>query len=129
MAGIINLFVDDIFGTGGNEMEQRVLTRLGNIFKLVQKIGMMWPSQDKEFVGHKIPKPGRTLKISQEKATEELEEIPAERNTKEDLQCTPAMHTMHTMYRSLLGQRNWLQSKTQFQCCYRFSRCASMAAL
>ena len=28
MAGIINLFVDDLFGTGGNDMEQRVLTRL-----------------------------------------------------------------------------------------------------
>ena len=28
VAGIINLFVDEIFGTGGNEMEQRVLTRL-----------------------------------------------------------------------------------------------------
>ena len=41
MAGIINLFVDDLFGTGGNEMEQRDLTRLKNIFKLIQKIGMM----------------------------------------------------------------------------------------
>ena len=28
VAGIINLFVDDLFGTGGNETEQRVLTRL-----------------------------------------------------------------------------------------------------
>ena len=28
VAGIINLFVDDRFGTGGNEMEQRVQTRL-----------------------------------------------------------------------------------------------------
>ena len=48
-----------------------------------------------------------------------------ERNTKEDLQCTPAMQTM---YRSLLGRANRLQSRTQFQCCYKFSRCASMAA-
>ena len=28
----------------------------------------------------------------------------------------------------LLGQTNWLQSRTQFQCCYKFSWCASMAA-
>ena len=28
VAGIINLFVDDIFGTCGTEMEQRVLARL-----------------------------------------------------------------------------------------------------
>ena len=48
-----------------------------------------------------------------------------ERNTKEDLHCTPSMHTM---YRSPLGQINWLQSRTQFQCCYTFSRCAAMAA-
>ena len=32
------------------------------------------------------------------------------------------------MYRSLLGQINWLQSRTQFQCCCKFSRCASKAA-
>ena len=32
VAGIINLFVDDLFGTGGNEMGQRVLTRLRKIF-------------------------------------------------------------------------------------------------
>ena len=25
-------------------------------------------------------------------------------------------------------QINWLQSRTQFQCCYKFSRCASKAA-
>ena len=31
-------------------------------------------------------------------------------------------------YRSLLGQINWLQSRTQFQCCYKFSRRASNAA-
>ena len=35
---------------------------------------------------------------------------------------------MHTRCRSLLGQINWLPSSTQFQCCYKFSRCASKAA-
>ena len=38
VAGILNPFADDLFGTGGNEMEQHVLTRLGKI-KLVQRIG------------------------------------------------------------------------------------------
>ena len=32
VAGIMNLFVDDLFGTGGTEMEQRVLARLGKDF-------------------------------------------------------------------------------------------------
>ena len=35
---------------------------------------------------------------------------------------------LHTAYRSLLGSINWLQSRTQFQPCYQFSRCASAAA-
>ena len=48
-----------------------------------------------------------------------------ERNTQEDLHCTPSMHTK---YRCLLGQLNWLQSRTEFQCCCTISRCASMAA-
>ena len=65
------------------------------------------------------------IEVSQRKSVYELEEIPVERNTKEGLHCTPAMHTRH---RSLLGQINWQQSGTQFQCCYKFSRCASKAA-
>ena len=47
------------------------------------------------------PQSGPSIEVSQEIAIEELEEIPAERNTKEDLHCTPAMHTR---YRILLGQ-------------------------
>ena len=35
---------------------------------------------------------------------------------------------LHAAYRSLLGRINWLQSRTQFQSCYQFSRCASAAA-
>ena len=34
VAGIINRFVDDLFGIGGNEMEQRVLTRLRKGFQV-----------------------------------------------------------------------------------------------
>ena len=55
---------------------------------------------------------GPSIKVSQERPTEELEEIPVGKNSKEDLHCTP---TMHTKYRSLLGQINCLQSRTQFQ--------------
>ena len=68
---------------------------------------------------------GPSIEVSQERAIQELEDIPIEKNTKEDLHCTP---TMHTMYRRLLGQINWLQNRTQFQCCHKFSRCASSAA-
>ena len=84
----------------------------------------MYSLQDKE-LNHwkKDPQLGPSIEVSQERAIEELEEIPAERNTKEDLHCTPAMHTR---YRSLLGQIDCLQSRTQ--CCCKFCRCASKAA-
>jgi hypothetical protein len=35
---------------------------------------------------------------------------------------------MHTEYRSVLGSLNWLQSRTQFQIAYKFSRAASAAS-
>ena len=72
----------------------------------------------------KDPQSGPYIEASQEKAIEVLEEIPDERNTEEDLHNTPAVHTRN---RSLLGQINWFQSMTQFQCCYTISRCASRA--
>ena len=71
------------------------------------------------------PQSGTYIDASQQKAIHELKEIPVERNTKEDLHSTPAMHTK---YRSVLGQINWLQSRTQLQCCHKFSKCASRAA-
>ena len=121
VARIINIFVDDLFGTGGTEMEQRVLSRLRKDFQVGSED---W--NDVLYTGQRIrwmkdPQSGPCIEVSQEKAIEELEEIPVERNTKEDLHCTPAMHTR---YRSLLGQINWLQSRIRFQCCYKFSRCA-----
>ena len=36
--------------------------------------------------------PGPSIEVSQEEAIEELEEIPVDRNTKEDLHCTPTTH-------------------------------------
>ena len=124
VAGIIYLFVDDLFGTSGTELEQRVPARLRED---VQVGSEDW--NDVLFTGQRIrwrkdPQSGPSMEVSQERAIEEMEEIPVEKNTKEDLHCTP---TMHTRYRSLLGQINWLQSRTQFQCCYKFSRCASKA--
>ena len=125
VAGIINLFVDDLFGTGGKDMEQRVLTRLRKDFQVGSED---W--NDVTFTGQRIrwtkdPQTGSHIEVSQDKAIEELEEMPMESNTKEDLHCTPAMHTRYT---SFLGQINRLQRRTQIQLCYKFSSCASMAA-
>ena len=76
------------------------------IFKLVQKIGMMCPSQDKEFVGHKIPKTGRALKSVKTRPLMSWRKYPVERNTKEDLHCT--LFNAHNVRKALLGQRHWL---------------------
>ena len=47
-------------------------------------------------------KNGPFVETKQHKATDEMEEIQMERNTKEDLHCTPSMQTI---YKSLLGQK------------------------
>ena len=66
----------------------------------------------------------RTKHWGPSKTAIEVLEIPVEKNTEEDLHCES---TVHTRCRSFLGQINWLQSRTQFQCCYKISRCASKA--
>ena len=107
----------------GTEMEQRVLTRLRKDFQVGSED---W--NDAAFTEQRIrwtqdSHNGLYIKVSPDKAIDELEEITMERNKKEDLHCTPSI-----VYRSLLGQVNPLQSRTLFQSCYTFSRCASMAA-
>ena len=83
-------------------MEQRVQTRVRKDVQvgsedwnavLFTGQGIRWMN-DRHF--------GPSIEVSQERAIEELDEIPVEKNTKEDLHCTPAMHTR---YRSLLGQK------------------------
>ena len=106
-AGIIKICVDDLFRASGNDMEQRFLTKLRKYFQVgsadwndatFSRQGIRWASRP-------------YIEVSQEKAYEELDEIPVERDeTKEDLHCTP---TIQTKYRSILGQNNWLQSSTQ----------------
>ena len=93
MGGIINVFVDDLCGTGGNEVKQRVLTRLPKYFQVGSED---W--NDVTFTGQRIhwtqDSPiGPNIQVSREKVIEELKNISVERNTKDDLQCTPALHT------------------------------------
>ena len=106
-------------------MEQSVPARLGKRFPSWFR-RLEWCDLTRQRIRWtKDPQSGSCIEVSQQKAIDELEEIPVERNTKDNLHCTPPMHTR---YRSLVGQINWLQSRTQFQCCYKFSRCASKAA-
>ena len=85
VAGITNPFVDDLFGTGGTEMEQRVLARLRKDFQVGSEDWnhVLFTGQRTRWM--EDPQSGSCIEVSQEKAIEELEEIPVERNTKEDL--------------------------------------------
>ena len=67
---------------------------------------------------------GSCIEASQQKDIDELEEIPVERNTRRSPLYPCNAYKVQKPYRTnKLGQ-----SRTQFQCCYTFSRCASMAA-
>ena len=124
VSGIVNLHVDDLFGVGTNDFEVRVLARLRKDFQVGSE---KW--NDVEFVGQRIrwTKENNVdfIAVDQEKAICELNEIMIEKGEKDDTPCTGSRHTM---FRSVLGQINWLQSRTQFQACYKFSRCASASA-
>ena len=73
----------------------------------------------------KDPQLGSCIEVSQQKAIDELQEIPVERNTKEDLHCTPAMHTR---CRSLLGRINWATGKNTVSMLPHILQSASKAA-
>ena len=87
VAGIIDLSVHDPFGTGGTEMEHRVLATLRKDFQ-----GGSQDWNDVTFTRQRIrsmkdPQSGPCIEVSQQKGIDEQEEIPVERNTKEDLHC------------------------------------------
>ena len=80
VAGIINLFVDNHFKTSGNEMEQFVTLRLGKYFQVGSDD---W--NDEAFTGRRIrwtqdSQNEPHTEVRQNKAVDELEEIPVERN-------------------------------------------------
>ena len=56
-------------------------------------------------------KPGGYIKVSQDIRIEELEAMVFDRTQKDQ---EKAADKQHTQYRSVLGQTNWLQSRTQF---------------
>ena len=65
------------------------------------------------------------MSIDQKLCVSELEGVVTPKHLKDADVCDKALHTS---YRLLLGSINWLQSRTQFQACYQFSRLASASA-
>ena len=124
--GIVSLHVDDLFMVGDLEFEQTVIAHLKSQFEIGSE-----DRNDVTFVGQRIqwkgnPKsPGSFIKVDQKLAIDELREVQHEKSLADNLSCNPRLHTE---YRSVLGQMNWLQSRTQYHSCYKFSRCASQQA-
>ena len=128
VAGIVCLHVDDLFMAGDEFFRNTVMSGLRKDFQV--------GSEDKNdimFVGQRIrwvnqsasAGSGSYISVDQKVAIEDLEEVKFDKSLKDNVDCSPVMHTA---YRSVLGQINWLQSRTQFQACYKFSRAASAAA-
>ena len=123
--GFICLHVDDLFMGGDKIFESKVLSNLRKNFAV--------GSEDKNdimFVGQRIKwktheKYGPYISVDQKLAVDAVEEVKIDKTFKDNVLCGPQLHTA---YRSVLGQLNWLQSRTQVHICYKFSRCASAAA-
>ena len=124
--GVICLHVDDLFMVGNSEFENTVIAHLKSKFQIGSE-----DRNDVTFVGQRIqwkgkPKAlGSFIKVDQKLVIDELRKVCFDRHLTDNVVCNPSMHTE---YRSVLGQINWLQSRTQYHCCYKFSRCASQQA-
>ena len=107
--GALSLHVDDLLMTGDDVFEKEIMGRLRKDFQV--------GSEDKNdclFVGQRIQwkqddKHGWYINAHQNVAIDELQEITFDKHLKDDTPLTPQMHTA---YRSVLGQINWLQSRT-----------------
>ena len=123
--GFICFHVDDLLMAGDKVFESKVLSTL--------RKNLAVGSEDKNdimFVGQRIKwkthdKYGPYISVGQKLAVDAVEEVKIDKSLKDNIQCNPQLHTA---YRSVLGQLNWLQSRTQVHICYKFSRCASAAA-
>ena len=128
VCGALCLHVDDLFMAGNSEFYTRVIEAIRKDFKVGSE-----DHNDIMFVGQRIRwienrvsgQSSWHIQVDQERCIEELEEIKFDKSLKDQIQCDKSMHTE---FRSVLGQINWLQSRTQYQVAYSFSRCASAAA-
>ena len=121
------LHVDDLFVTGNDIF----LKQFKEIVKSQFKIGHE-DTNDLMFTGQRVSwkmqektKKKEYISVEQSLCVQELTEIIIPKGLKDEDKCDK---DMHTAFRSLLGSINWLQSRTQFQACYQFSRSASASA-
>ena len=125
--GMCCLHADDLFITGTPEF----LEKFKKVVKSQFKIGhedvndLMFTGQRVKWIIDEKTKKKSHITVEQSLCVSELTEVVIPKGLKDEDKCDK---DLHTAYRSLLGSINWLQSRTQFQSCYQFSRCASAAA-
>ena len=121
----MSLHVDDLIISGTSQFLTWFLKRIRKHFTVGHE-----DKYDLTFTGQRVcwvndaQGNKKYISIDQKRCVSELEEIVIPKHLK-DTACDKARHTS---CRSLLGSINWLQSRTQFQACYQFSRLASASA-
>ena len=125
--GMCCLHVDDLFVTGTPDFLKKFKNKVKASFKIGHEDvnDLMFTGQRVKWQLDENTKKKSHIVVEQSLCVSELTEIVIQKGQKDDEKCDK---DMHTAYRSLLGSINWLQSRTQFQACYQFSRCASAAA-
>ena len=125
--GMCCLHVNDLFITGTPEF----LEKFKKVVKSQFKIGhedvndLMFTGQRVKWIIDEKTKKTSHITVEQSLCVSELTEVVIPKGLKDEDKCGK---DLHTAYRSLLGSIKWSQSRTHFQSCYQFSRCASAAA-
>ena len=125
--GMCCLHVDDLFITGTPEFLERFKKVVGSQFKIGHEdvSDLMFTGQRVKWIIDEKTKRKSHITVEQSLCVSELTEVVIPKDLKDEDKCDK---DLHAAYRSLLGSINWLQSRTHFQSCYQFSRCASAAA-
>ena len=125
--GMCCTHVDDLFNTGTPDSSEK----FKKVVKSQCKIGheyvndLMFTGQRAKWVIDEKTKKKSHITVEQCLCVSERTEVVTPKGSKDE---EKSDKDFHTAYRSLLGSITWLQSRTQFQSCYQFSRCASGAA-
>ena len=114
MCTVVVIHVDDLFISGSQVFKDQVLLKLKKDFQ----VGLE-DINDVLFVGQRIRWLNKgtkdaVLQVDQERNMEELTEVVFDSSLRDDIICT---RELHTSYRNVLGQINWLQSRTQWKSC------------
>ena len=120
--GVLCLHVDDLFFAGSEVFEEKIIKCLSRDYQIGSR-----DKDDITFTGQHVKWDweNKCIVVDQDKAIEDLDEAVIPKGSKDTDACNPQQHTL---FRSILGGLNWLQSRTQFHMAYKFSRSASAAA-